>query len=374
MKIVEAISDTNIGGAGVVLVTRISASEKYKNNTVVIIPKSSEFKGVLIKENIEYIEIDGCNDRSFDLLAVPKYIKVLKKLSPDIVNCHGCLSCRIAAFMCRIPVRVYTRHCAYPVNIIYKFFPLRFIVGRVQELLSTHIIAVAEAAKENLIDMGISNDKISVIINGVKKLELKSDDEKTNIRRSLNIPEKAVVVGIFARLESCKGHEDLIKAEKYLLDKSDNFRFLIVGKGSRESYLRDLCKQYGVEDKTVFTGFTNNVADFFNITDINVNCSCGTETSSLALSEGMSLGIPCVASEYGGNTYMVKNGNNGFTYPVHDSDALAKRIFLLAFSKTLYKRMSENALKRYNEELNEKNMSRQTYFLYESLVDRLGNN
>ena len=50
-----------------------------------------------------------------------------------------------------------------------------------------------------------------------------------------------------------------------------------------------------------------------NITDINVNCSIGTETSSLALSEGMSLGVPAVVSDFGGNP-MIRDGRNGFVF------------------------------------------------------------
>lgn len=367
MKIVEAISDSNIGGAGIVLLTRLTTDTEYKNDTTVLIPRGSALKERLIENNIHFIETDICKDKSWDIKAVFEYMKILNSLSPDIINCHSCLSCRVAAWLCGISVRVYTRHCAFPLKKYQKNIIVKFIFSRLQLILSDHIIAVADAAKENLTDMGIPKDKITVIINGVHGIKRKTEEERRNIRSSLNIPHNAIVVGIFARLESYKGHYDFIKAAKYLIERNGNFRFLIVGKGSEEESLKELCKKYKLEEYLIFTGFVNDISDYMNITDINVNCSYGTETSSLALSEGMSLGIPAVVSDYGGNPYMVKNGKNGFIYSAHNSDALAKRIYLLAFSNTLYKRMSEESLIRFKNELNAKEMSRQTYALYERL-------
>ena len=91
-----------------------------------------------------------------------------------------------------------------------------------------------------------------------------------------------------------------------------------------------------------------------NITDINVNCSIGTETSSLALSEGMSIGIPAIASDYLGNTYMIREGENGMIFPQGDYDVLAEKIEQLLSDNKLYNMFSKGAKKRFNNELNAK--------------------
>ena len=41
MEIIEAISDTNIGGAGVLLLTRLAADRKMREKTLVVLPKNS---------------------------------------------------------------------------------------------------------------------------------------------------------------------------------------------------------------------------------------------------------------------------------------------------------------------------------------------
>ena len=119
----------------------------------------------------------------------------------------------------------------------------------------------------------------------------------------------------------------------------------------------------------IFTGFCENVSEYMSLFDINVNCSVGTETSSLALSEGMSLGIPAIASDYGGNPYMVRDGVNGFLYPQGNSEELAKKILLLEDDK-LYERLSGGARARFDNELNSKRMTRLTEELYVALLKK----
>ena len=104
-----------------------------------------------------------------------------------------------------------------------------------------------------------------------------------------------------------------------------------------------------------------------NIVDINVNCSTGTETSSLALSEGMSLGIPSVVSDYGGNPYMVCHGINGFVCPQGEYLKMAEYIKLLIDDKKLYLNMSLEALRRFENELNAQAMTKETNRLYDVL-------
>ena len=371
MKILEVISDTNIGGAGVVLLTRINtAPSEYKNNTTVILPQGSALKKRFEACEIKVEEICIKGDKSFALIAIFKYKKLLKRLSPDIINCHGALSCRIAAYFCRVPIRLYTRHCAFPLSKIWKNKLYKRLISNIQIRLSNHVIAVAEAAKDNLTDMGIKENRITVIINGVDKIKASSEEEKDALRKKLNIHSGCTVIGIFARLEKCKGHDDFLNAAKIISENSTNFKFLIVGDGSAKLALKRKCYELGLDRYVVFTGFIENTAPYFGITDININCSNGTETSSLALSEGMSLGIPAVVSDFGGNPYMIRNGYNGFVYPVGDYTTLAKYIICLAKNREKYLLFSQNSKKRYKNEFNSKEMSRQTYTLYKELAYR----
>lgn len=365
MKIVEAITDTNVGGAGILLITRLRNSEKTNASYHVLLPKGSALRERLREiEGVTVWELSVKGDRSFCVGAVWRYISLLQYLKPDLVNCHGALSCRIAAMLCRVPCRIYTRHCAYPPKAWQRTFPGKWVLGRAQRALSSYTVAVADAARENLTQMGSDPARIRVIINGVEALPRLSETEKNALRRRLRVPDRAFVVGICARLEPCKDHECFLRAAERLARGDSRYYFLIVGDGSRAEALMERCRLSGIGERVRFTGFVDDVSPYFNMMDINVNCSVGTETSSLALSEGMSLGIPAVVSDYGGNPYMVRHGENGLVYPRGDDRALADAIDRLARDPSTYQTLSEGALRRFCEELNASHMTKETEQLY----------
>ncbi len=364
MKVIEAISDTNIGGAGVLLVTRLKNSDRSKLHTTVLIPKNSALKERLEAICIPTIEIDGCADRSLDFSAIKKYYSVFRKHRPDLVNCHGCFSARIAAKLCGVPCLIYTRHCAYPPKRWQTTKIGRRFIGKVQHMFCDHIIAVAEAAKQNLVDVGVSPERIEVIINGVEGLRKTDREERNALMRALGFPLDSFVVGICARLEPCKGHIDLLRAAEILLQSFRQYRFLIVGDGSQRKMLEEYCRKQGLSEYVRFVGFCEDVSPYVNLFRVQVNCSVGTETSSLALSEGMSLGIPSVASDFGGNPHMIMNGENGLIYPAAQPRILADKIQRIFSDEILYQRLSDGAYRRYTNEFRAKIMTKKTEDFY----------
>lgn len=367
MKIVEAISDGNIGGAGMVVLSRIRHSDPDKFSYHVLIPRGSALKPRLCQLGAVVWEIDGFADRSFSLRGIGSCLTLLRYLQPDLVNCHGALSCRIAAWLCRVPCRLYTRHCAYPPPIWQRVFPGKWLCGRVQMHLSVAVIAVADAAKQNLLDTGVAESRIRLIINGAEPMRACSDAEKEALRRQWQIPTDATVVGICARLEPCKDHDTFLAAAELLLARSSAYRFLIIGEGSQRWRLQEQCRKRRIDPYVRFVGFAEDVAPYWNLMQINVNCSVGTETSSLALSEGMSLGIPAVVSDYGGNPYMVRHGENGLVFPCRNAKALAEAVIALTEDPTLYRHCSDGARRRFARELNAASMTKETEQLYEQL-------
>ena len=368
IHVVEAISDTNIGGAGVLLLNRLEYMQSDVFKTTVVLPKNSLLCEKIKNLGISVYEIEGCYDRSFDIKSLGKYIKILKSLKPDIVNSHGCMNARIAARLAGVKSSVFTRHCDFPIKKIYQKRLIRSIVKKANLLLNDGIIAVSHSAKNNLTEMGVGAEKITVIVNGSKQISSIDAARKYAVRESFHIPDDVITVSIFARLESYKDHKTLLRAAQFLPE--EDFRVLIIGTGSLDSYLKKYAKFIGVDNKVIFVGFKDDITEFMNITDINVNCSIGTETSSLAISEGMSLGIPAIVSDYSGNTYMIRDLENGMIFKQGDHIALAEKIKLLSADKELYKKLSRNARKRFLEELNAENMSKKTQEYYKAIYNK----
>ncbi|MBE6592612.1 MAG: glycosyltransferase [Ruminococcaceae bacterium] len=369
IKVAEIISDRNIGGAGVLLVNRLKNSDRNTFKTVVILPRGSELKARFEHIGISTVEIDAFADRSFDAKGILVLSSTLKKLKPDIVNTHACLGARVAARIAKIPILIHTKHCIYPIKRIWTVPAIKFVNRALDEFLGDKTIAVASVVKKQLVATGIAPSRIRVIINGAEALRHLEKSEREEVRNSLGIAKDDVVVTICARLEKCKDHETFLRAAAYILQENKKYRFLIIGGGTLENDLKAKAIKYDIEKNVIFTGKVDDVAPYMNITDVNVNCSVGTETSSLALSEGMSLGIPAVVSDYGGNPYMVRNGVNGYVFPKRNARALADRILKLS-KRELYERLSNGALKRFEEELNSVRMTKDTEILYALLADR----
>ncbi len=367
-KLLHIITDTNIGGAGRLLLGQLRNFDREKFDITVMLPRGSELCPLIEELCYPVIETRHGADKSFEAGALGEYMREIRRAKPDIVHCHGALSARLAAALAGVGVRVYTRHCAYPPQRVMRSFPVKQAIGAVSGGLSHGIIAVAEAAKQDLLDMGIDGKKITVIINGVEPLEKLDSVERERLRRELGFDGDDIAVGIFARLESCKGHIYLLRALRELGEES-KIKLLICGEGSLGAELRREAAALGIAEKVIFAGFCSDVTPYMNISDINVNCSVGTETSSLALSEGMSIGLPAVVSDYGGNPCMVEDGVSGFVVPRADPSALAAVLRRLEKDGELRCRMGRAARERYERKFTAASMTRQLEDFYLKLLD-----
>lgn len=367
LKIIEVSSDTNIGGAGKVLLNLLSEYDRSKYEIKVILPKNSLLKPHVEVLGVEIIEIDGIADKSLDWKAVGELIRIIKREKADIVHTHASMSARIAGRIAGAKV-IYTRHSVFPPPKSISQGIGKKINGFVNNIMADGIIAVAEAAKENLTDTGVDETKITVILNGVKGLEPNTAADKEQARKRFGIGEEEKVVSIVARLEDIKGHDYFIEAADMLLKEGINAKFVIAGTGSYEEHLKNKVKELGREDNIIFTGFIKDVDALMNITSIQCNASYGTEATSLALLEGMSLGIPAVVSDFGGNPGVISDGNNGFLVRKKNSEALADGIRKLLSDEALYAQLSEKSKEIFNKKFTAVAMTRQTEEYYDKIA------
>ncbi len=348
IKVINIISDTNIGGAGKVIINFSKNYDTKNFEIVVVLPKGSALVKELEGTPVKLIEIDGLKDKSLDFKALFKLKKIIKEEKPDIVHTHASSIARIAARMVKDVKVIYTRHCAYPVSERIKKGIGQFLYKSVNEYFSDRIIAVGYAAEENLLEGGISKDKIDTFFNGVEQIATTSDEARKKLKKQYGVADDEFVIGILARLEYVKGHDTFIDAANILLKKGMKAKFFICGAGSEEERLKAKVKELGLEKNIIFTGFVKNVGDFLNIFDVQINCSFGTETSSLSLLEGMSIGVPAVASNYGGNPYLIFDKENGFIVPKQTPEATAEAIEKILTNEETRKYMQEKSVEIFN--------------------------
>ncbi len=348
MRVLNIISDTNIGGAGRVILNYLRYADRTKFETLVAIPRGSLLKEPLENEHVQVYEVDGMADRSYNKEDVKLLQDLIRQVKPDLVHTHGALSGRIAAKRCHVPV-VYSRHSAFPVPAKLKYPPGRWVNKLINEHYADHIIAVSPATRDNLVESGISPKKITVVMNGIAPVPETSPEERAALRESLGLEKNTFVFGILARMEDYKGHLYLVHAAKLLKDQGrTNFRVLMAGTGSFEEEVARAVVEMGVEDVVQMLGFRSDVDQLLNILDVQLNASYGTEATSLALLEGMSLGLPSIVSDYGGNPFLVEHGVNGLVFPSQDSLALSKCMTRLMDHPNEVKAMGQRAKERFN--------------------------
>ena len=83
----------------------------------------------------------------------------------------------------------------------------------------------------------------------------------------------------------------------------------------------------------------------------------------------MSLGVPAVVSDFGGNPGVIKDGKNGFVVAKQNSAALMVGIKKLIEDKQLYKEMSENSIEIFRNTFTAGAMTHNTEELYERVMN-----
>ena len=369
IKILNIISDSNIGGAGRCVLTFLKYFDRSNFQVKVVVPTNSLLIPEIKKLGIDTIEAEGIAEKSLSRNGIKILKNIIKTSDCDIVHTHGNMSGRIAAKQCGKKV-VYTRHSVFPVNPKISKGIGKKLNGIVNMHYADDIIAVAEAAKENLTDSGIDGSRVKVILNGVEPQSKIPKDVSEKIKVLYNIEKNDFVVGIMARIEEVKGHIYLIEAAEKIKKTGRNIKVLIIGTGALEEELKNTVKSKGLEDTVIFTGFIKNVNEILSIIDLQVNASFGTEATSLSLLEGMSLGIPAVVSNYGGNPGVITHGENGYIFRLKDSDDLASYIIKLMDDKDTYDYMKNRSVEIFNQKFTAEIYARNIENIYTELMKK----
>ena len=368
MKVLHVISDENIGGAGVLLTSLLRRFDRERVESVVALPQNS-----LLIPRVEALAVKTIGLRHpcdrIDVRSIREIRGIIKREAVDIVHANAALSARMAGRLAGVCV-IHTRHCCFEPRGIWKNGAIRKIGGGWNRLLSDCVVATADAAAENLYQFGIPQNRVEVIINGSEPIREVAESELDGYRTRFSIGEDDFCIGICARLEPYKGHEIFFHAAKRVMESCPHvrFRFLVVGDGSQRAELEALCKEMNLSPFVCFTGFVEDMAPVYRLLRVNVNCSCGTETSCLALSEGMSAGVPFLASDFGGNDAMCGGSEAGRIYPTGSAEALAAHLVRIASDRALEERMKKAAKERYEQKYTAVAMSEALTAVYERMM------
>ncbi len=308
MKILHVITDSNVGGAGIVVKSILENIDRKKYKNYVVLPYDSMMIDRLKDiDNIRLIPVSGISDKSLSFEGLVNIYRVIKSIKPDIIHANSSLSARIAGKIYGKSYIVNTRHCVEPISkneLVYKL--KKFI----NTFFSHKIIAVSDSVYDNLLAEGISKTKIFKVSNGVKELASLSEEKVLELKCEYGITGK-FVIGFLGRLEEVKNPMELIEIADKLKEKRDDFIFLVGGIGSlKDDFLFEI-EDRGLEKYFKYLSYVEDLETYYNLIDVLVNTS-RSEAMPLTLLEAMSLKKPVMAYDVDKLSEIVRDGYNGY--------------------------------------------------------------
>lgn len=133
------------------------------------------------------------------------------------------------------------------------------------------------------------------------------------IRNKYKIGENVPVVLYLCRISQEKRPLLMVDIAYELIKLIPDVCFLIVGDGDKFTETLDKVKHYNIEDNFVFAGNQMNVEDYYAASDVLLISSI-KEGLTLTTFEAMSMGLPVVSADVGGQKEIV-NDNTGKLIP-----------------------------------------------------------
>jgi len=295
-----------------------------------------------VKENIANYDVIHLHEyRSYISLAVGYYAK--KYHIPYVLQAHGQLP-RTAKWRLK--------------QVFDVFFGYRLLRD------ASKVIALSKVEAEQYKCMGMSEEKIAIIPNGIDLSEYAELPPKGAFKKKFNIPEDKKIILYLGRIHKIKGIDFLIRACAYLKNKMSFKNTILIIAGPDDGYLSEikyLAQASDVSNSILFVGPLYGADKLAAYVDSEVYVLPSRyETFPMTILEAYACGKPIVASRVGGLKDLVIDGETGLLFELGNVKQLARSIFNLLNSNDVAKEMG----------LKGKNFVREN-FTIEKVVERL---
>lgn len=283
-------------------------------------------------------------------IAFRNLMRLLRAGNFDVIHCNtpiGGVFGRICGRLNRIPTVIYSVHGFH----FYEGAPLlnRTVfkwaeawLARFTDVMITMNAEDYEAAKKIKLRHGGAVYKVSGVGIDTQRFRDQTVD-KTTVRRSLGLPDGAVVVISVGGLVAAKNVLLSIRALAQAANPS--MHLLVCGTGPELRHLRATTKDLGVAEQVHFLGFRSDIPQLLQAADIFLFTS-RREGLPRSLMEAMAAGLPCVVSRIRGNVDLLTHGEGGFLLALDDVSGFADSLNALAGDEDLRRSMGRQNLDR----------------------------
>lgn len=355
MKVLQLVPAMEQGGVerGVVEVNRVLVGAGWEN---VVVSAGGRLTERIVADGGRSVVLDVKSKNPLTFFSrAARLRKLLIAEKPDVVCAHS----RVPAWLFvwanrRLGIRwISFAHGANSVSCYSK-------VMTYGDLTVTPSRFIADYLKESY---GLAEEKIRVIPRAIDRdrfdLE-KLDREFVAAKRLEWKTDGHFVVMALGRITQLKGFDVLIR-EMHKLPR--RFKLVIVGEAEAlrkdvETDLRCLVDSLGMEDRVVFAGNQQKVAECLSIADVVVSSNTKKpEAFGRSMAEALAMGKPVVAKAFGGAQDVVRDGVDGvLTKDAEFAEAIEKVAGMRfgdlrtdALERFSFAKMSERTLSVYLE-------------------------
>ena len=143
--------------------------------------------------------------------------------------------------------------------------------------------------------------------------------------------------GIISRFSEDKNIPMFIMSLVDIFNKYPDYKCYFVGTHSNDydNYLKYLCQYFNIIKNVIFTGYKDNVFEYYKLFDFIILPSV-SEGCSYNIIESMAFGIPVITSNVGGNSELIKNYVNGILYDYNGiKEYEEKTVYINNYNKQL---------------------------------------
>jgi glycosyltransferase involved in cell wall biosynthesis len=205
------------------------------------------------------------------------------------------------------------------------------------------IFSVSQDLRRHMIAEGLPASRIEVITNGVDP-EPRSDSARAELRGALGVTASTVVLITVARLDPVKDLATLVAATEGAAREAVDLHLVVVGDGPERPALEAQTSSLRLASRVTFLGHREDARRWLSAADVYVSSSV-SEGISLTILEGMSAGLPVIATAVGGTPEIV-DASCALLVPSRDPAALTRAMVALARDPDRRRRLGEAARAR----------------------------
>jgi glycosyltransferase involved in cell wall biosynthesis len=231
------------------------------------------------------------------------------------------------------------------------------------------LIAVSDQIRQTLVDAGIRQNRIHIVLNGIDPHIFHRDRAKESaIRSAMGVGPREKVIGAVGRLEPQKRFDILLQAFARIRPTRPELRLYIAGEGGERANLQNMIHRLGLGNACRLLGHRTDVVELHHGFDLFVQSSDYEGTPNSVL-EAMAMETPVVATRAGGTAELIQDGVHGLLVTPGDAAVLAGAMELALAEPSATAQRSAAARRRVELEFSFDLRLKTVEAIYEQLLE-----